>query len=227
MKGMRRMEEDRIKQDIIEVGKRLYYKGFVASNDGNISVRISEDEIWITPTGISKGYMAVEDLIKVNMDGEVLDGTKKPSSEMKMHLAVFRIRPDVRAVVHAHPPKATAFAVANLAFDRIALPEVIFSLGNISLAEYGTPTTDELPASIEKHINCADALLLANHGALTVGIDPLDAYFKMETLEHFASIAIYARVLGGEKFLDERQTEQLYRIRREVYGKKDLPRKGD
>lgn len=226
MKGMRRMEEDRIKQDIVEVGKRLHYKGFVAANDGNISVRVGEDEIWITPTGISKGYMAVEDLIKVNMDGKVLNGTGKPSSEMKMHLAVFRTRPDVRAIVHAHPPKATAFAVANLPLDRIALPEVIFSLGNISFAEYGTPTTDELPASIEKHIRSADALLLANHGALTVGIDSLDAYFKMETLEHYASIAIYARVLGGEKFLDEKQVEQLYRIRREVYGKRDLPGKG-
>ncbi|MGI6113171.1 MAG: class II aldolase/adducin family protein [Mahellales bacterium] len=213
------MIENRIKQDIIEVGKRMFYKGFVASNDGNISARLSENEIIITPTGVSKGYMSVSDLIKVDMEGNVVAGSKKPSSEIKMHLAVYRKRPDVKAIVHAHPPAATAFAVANKGLDRITLPEVIFSLGSISMAEYGTPTTNKLPMAVEKHIGRSDALLLANHGALTVGKDVMDAYYKMETLEHFAQISVYARLLGGERVLDEEETRELFRVRKEVYGK--------
>jgi len=213
------MDESRLKQDIVEVGKRLFYKGFVASNDGNISIRLSDNEVLITPTGVSKGYMSESDILKVNMSGEVISGRLKPTSEMKMHLAVYKKRPDVKAIVHAHPQKATAFAVAGIGFDRITLPEVVFSLGFISLAEYGTPTTYEVPAAVEKHIVNSDALLLANHGALTVGSDVLDAYYKMETLEHFASISLYARLLGGERALDDKQTKELFRVRSEVYGK--------
>lgn len=216
------MDENRLKQDIIEIGKRLYNKNFVASNDGNISIRLSDNEILITPTGVSKGFMSTSDMIKVNLNGEVIGGHLKPSSEMKMHLAVYRKRPDVKAIVHAHPPKATAFAVANIGFDRITLPEVIFSLGFISLAEYGTPTTHQLPEAVERHIVNSDAVLLSNHGALTVGKDVYDAYYKMETLEHFSSISLYARLLGGEKALNEKQTEELLKVRTEVYGKTSL-----
>lgn len=216
------MDESRLKQDIIEVGKRLYNKGFVASNDGNISIRVSDDTVLITPTGVSKGFMCESDILKVNMAGEVVSGHRKPTSEMKMHLGVYRKRPDVNAIVHAHPKTATAFAVAGIALDKITLPEVIFSLGMISLTEYATPTTNEVPESIEKHITRADALLLANHGALTVGKDVYDAYYKMETLEHFASISLYARLLGGERVLSEEQTRELFRIRTEVYGKSNL-----
>ena len=213
------MDESKLRQDIVEVGKRLYNKGFVASNDGNISIRTSEREILITPTGVSKGYMSPSDILKVDLDGNVISGFLKPTSEMKMHLAVYRKRPDVKGIVHAHPPKATAFAVAGIRFDRITLPEVVFSLGYISLTEYGTPSTYEVPRSVEQHIDNSDALLLANHGALTVGKDVFDAYYKMETLEHFSSISLYARLLGGEKALDEKQTEELFRIRKEVFGK--------
>ncbi|MDO8685760.1 MAG: class II aldolase/adducin family protein [Clostridiales bacterium] len=213
------MDESRSRQDIVEIGKRLYNKGFVASNDGNISIRLSEREILITPTGVSKGYMSGSDMLKVDLEGNVISGFLKPTSEMKMHLAVYRKRSDVNAIVHAHPPKATAFAVAGIKFDKITLPEVVFSLGYISLTEYGTPTTHEVPRSIEKHIDNSDALLLANHGALTVGKDIYDAYYKMETLEHFSAISLYARLLGGERSLNEKQTEELYRVRREVYGK--------
>lgn len=213
------MDESRLRQDMVEIGKRLYNKGFVASNDGNISIRLSEREILITPTGVSKGYMSASDMLKVDLEGNVISGFLKPTSEMKMHLAVYKKRPDVKAIVHAHPPKATAFAVAGIQFDRITLPEVVFSLGIISLTEYGTPTTHEVPRSIEKHIGSSDAVLLANHGALTVGKDVFDAYYKMETLEHFSSISLYARLLGGERALDEKQTQELYRVRQEVYGK--------
>ena len=221
------MNELGIKHDIVEVGKRMYNREFVASNDGNLSVRISPNEIIITPTGISKGYMSVGDMLKVDMNGNVLSGSKKPSSEIKMHLAVYKNRPDISAVCHAHPQKATAFAVARQVCKDIALPEVIFSLGNVALSDYAAPSTDELPKSIEKIIKTTDAVLLSNHGALTIGEDIFDAYYKMETLEHFAGIILYARQLGGEKNLSQEQIEQLYRIRSDVFGKQDLGSSSD
>jgi L-fuculose-phosphate aldolase len=207
------------RDEIVEVGKRLYAKNFVASNDGNISARLSYNEIMITPSGVSKGYMNPADMIITDLNGTVLSGGKMPSSEIKMHLAVYQKRSDVKAIVHAHPQKATAFAVAHIPIDKIALPEVIFSLGMVSLAEYGTPTTPALPQKVVDKICGADALILENHGALTVGKDLMDAYYKMETLEHFCSIIIYARLLGGEKFLDDSETNKLFSIRKEVYGK--------
>lgn len=216
------MHIEDIRNEIVEAGKRLYLKNFVASNDGNISVRLSHNQVMITPSGVSKGYMKPEDMLIVDMDGKVLSGDKKPSSEMKMHLEVYKVREDVNAIVHAHPQKATAFAVARLSFDRITLPEVVFSLGLISVAEYGTPTTDILPRKVVEKIGNVDALLLQNHGALTVGKDAMDAYYKMETLEHFCAISLYARMLGGEKALDEVEAQKLYQIRKDVYGK-DMP----
>ena len=214
--------EYKLKQDLVEVGRRMYDKGFVASNDGNISVRLSDRAILVTPSGVSKGYMSVSDLLTVDLNGKVIQGTKKATSELKMHLEVYRRRADVMAVVHAHPPVATAFAVAGKICDRVSLPEVIFSLGSISLAEYGTPTTEELPRSVARHIGRSDVLLLANHGALTVGGDLFDAYYKMETLEHFATITMYARLLGGENALDCSEVEHLLRIRESVYGKSPI-----
>ena len=212
---------------MVEIGKRMYAKGFVASNDGNISARINDHEILVTPTGVSKGYMSTSDMLKVDMDGNVISGTKKPTSEMKMHLEAYRLRPDVMGVVHAHPPVATAFAVAGKVCDKIALPEVIFSLGFISLAEYGTPSTEEIPRSIAKHIGHSDAILLANHGALTVGTSLFDAYYKMETVEHFATITMYARLLGGEKELSAEQVKHLFQIRETVYGKPPVDLQSD
>jgi L-fuculose-phosphate aldolase len=213
--------------DIVEVGKRMYAKGFVAANDGNISVRLSDDAVMITPTGVSKGYMNPEDMIITDMQGQVVDGTKKPSSEIKMHLEVYRNRPDVHAVCHAHPQKATAFAVARKVCQQVALPEVIFSIGSVALADYATPSTQQLPDSIRDIVKTTDAILLANHGALTVGSDVFDAYYKMETLEHFAGIILYARMLGGEQGLTPDQINELLRVRRDVFGKKDLGYLGD
>lgn len=221
------MNEFLIKQDIVEVGKRMYNREFVASNDGNISVRISEDEVMITPTGVSKGFMTPEDLIIVDLQGNVISGSKKPSSEMKMHLAVYKNRDDVLAVCHAHPQKATAFAVARKICKDIALPEVIFSIGCVALSDYATPTTDQLPKSIENIVKTADAILLANHGALTVGKDVFDAYYKMETLEHYAAIILYARQLGGEMGLSPGEIQELLRVRRDTYGKPDYGILGD
>lgn len=214
--------EGMLRHEIINVGKRLYQKNLVASNDGNISCRLSENEILITPTGVCKGDMSEDQLLKVDLDGNILSGYLKATSEMKMHLIVYNMRSDIKAIVHAHPQKATAFAVAGLCLDKITLPEAVFALGKIALVEYGTPSTHEIPDAVKKYIRTADTLLLANHGALTVGKTPMEAYFNMETLEHFAAISLYARQLGGEKSLNEEQTKALLKVRSEVFGKPNL-----
>lgn len=215
------MRNLRVKNEIVEIGARMYNRQFVASNDGNISVRISKNQIIITPTGVSKGFMKTGDLVTIDMEGNVLEGNRCPSSEVKMHLAVYQNRPDVFAVCHAHPPKATAFAVTRQVWQKVALPEVIFSLGTVKLSEYATPSTQEVPDSISEIIKTADAVLLANHGAMTVGCDVYEAYNKMETLEHAASIILYARLLGGEVGLDPEQISQLLRVKQEKFGKSE------
>ncbi len=208
--------EKQVKEDLVEVGRRIYDRGYVAANDGNISVRISEDEILTTPTGVSKGFMEPDMMIKVNLEGEKLAGNLEPSSELKMHLEVYRVRPDVFAVLHAHPPAATAFAAAGQALDRPVLPEIIIALGDVPLARYGTPSTNEVPKSIRPHIKDHDAVLLENHGVLTLGTDLYKALFKMESIEHFAQISIYARMLGGEQELSSEEVEKLLQVRKKM-----------
>ncbi|MGB4140027.1 MAG: class II aldolase/adducin family protein [Limnochordia bacterium] len=180
----------RLKEDIVEVGRRIYNLGFVAANDGNISVRVGDDEILTTPTGVSKGFMTPDMIIRVDMAGNKLEGELKPSSELKLHLEVYKQRPDVRAVLHAHPPVATAFAVAGIPLDKPVLPEIVISLGRIPIAKYATPSTEELPASVRPYLEDHDAVLLENHGALTVGSNLFNALFKMEQIEHFAKISL-------------------------------------
>jgi L-fuculose-phosphate aldolase len=221
------MNEFQIREDMVEVGRRMYNRQFVASNDGNISVKLSDNELLITPTGVSKGYMKPEDMIKVDMSGNVISGNKKPSSEIKMHLVVYKNRPDVFSVCHAHPQKATAFAVARKTCEKVALPEVIFSIGNVALADYATPSTQQLPDSIKDIIKSTDAVLLSNHGALTLGKDVFEAYYNMETLEHFAGIILYARQLGGEQELSQDQINELLKVRRDIFGKSELGYLGD
>ena len=208
--------EVQIKQDIVEIGRRIWMRGYVAANDGNISVRMGPDEFLCTPTGVSKGFMTPEMIIKVNGSGELLGGNFRPSSEIKMHLGVYRDRPDVNAVVHAHPPISTAFAVAGIPLTKAVLPEVVISLGGIPLTEYGTPSTDEIPKAIAKYLQEYDAFLLENHGALTVGSDVFNAYFKMETMEHFATISLAARQLGGEKEFTPEQVDRLMEVRKKL-----------
>jgi len=197
-------------------------KDFVASNDGNISIRMDENRILITPTGVSKGFMTADMLLVVDRTGKVLQGSGKPTSEMPMHLAVYEERPDVGAVVHAHPPTATGFAVARIPLDKIALPEVVYNLGTISLAPYGTPSTREVPDSIRGVIQKSDGVLLSNHGAMTVGKDVLQAYYRMETLEAVAKISLVARNLGGEAFLPRQEIERLYAMRASLDKKSSL-----
>lgn len=202
-----------LKNDIIEVGRRIYARTYVASNDGNISARIDDRRVLITPTGVSKGFMKPEDLVVLDMDGKVLSGTKKPSSEMFMHLEIFKGRPDIQSVCHAHPPYATGFAVAGIPLDKCVLPEVVVALGGIPLVEYGTPGTEEFYRPVLKLLPKYDAFLLANHGALTIGKDIFNAYYKMETLEHFAHIAFVALQLGHLNTLNKEQVQKLTDLR--------------
>lgn len=205
--------DEQIRADIVEVGRRLWDRGFVASNDGNISVRVADDRLITTPTGVSKGFMTPDMMVETDLSGRRLSGERSASSELKMHLEVYRNRPDVRAVVHAHPPTATGFAVAGVPLDRAVLAEVITTLGSIPIAEYATPSTDELPAAIRKYISAHDGLLLANHGALAVAGDLMAAYYRMETIEHFAKISLVARSLGREHLLSRQEVDRLQGLR--------------
>ncbi len=204
------------KKQLIEIGKRMYARGFVAANDGNISVRLSEDRILITPTGVSKGFMKSEDLVVIDLDGRVVSLHGKPSSEAMMHVDIYRQRPDVRSVCHAHPPYATAFAVAGIPMERCVMPEVIFTLGSVPLSEYATPGTEEVFLSLRKYIAEYDAVLLANHGVVTVGKTVEQAYFKMETVEHAAKIQVIAGQIGGVKNLDAAQVSRLLKMRQQA-----------
>jgi L-fuculose-phosphate aldolase len=202
-----------IKNELITAGKRLYDRGYVAANDGNISVRLDENSVLITPSGVSKGFMQAEDLIILDMTGHLFAGKKKPSSESRMHIQIYKARADVSCVCHAHPPFATGFAVAGIALNKMVLPEAVLVLGTIPVVEYGTPGTDELYRSISRYIMDYDALLLANHGALTVGDTLLNTYHKMETLEHAAKIQFIARQLGKVNELNKKQVRQLLDLR--------------
>lgn len=212
--------ENNLRQTIVEIGRRMYQRGYVAANDGNISVRLDEERILTTPTGVSKGFMNAEEMVVVNLKGQpISDG--KPSTELPMHLFIYQERPDVQAVVHAHPPYATGFATAGLALDKCVLAEVIVTIGSIPLAEYGTPSTAELPETLRPYIHSCEAFLMANHGVVTVGKDLLDAYFKLERVEHYAQIVFISRALGGENVLPKKEVEKLFDLR-EVYGAESL-----
>jgi len=214
---MNARSEAQLREDIVELGRRLWARGFVASNDGNISVRLDADRILTTPTSVSKGFMTPDMMCVTDLAGRKLSGERNASSELKMHLTVYELRPDVQAVVHSHPPLATGFAVAGIALDKAVLAEVICTLGSIPIADYATPSTVELPAAVAKYIKAHDGLLLANHGALTVGSDLYNAYYKMETIEHFAQISLVARTLGGERLLSRAEVHRLQGLR-DMYG---------
>lgn len=210
------LDEQAVREEICEVGRRLYQHFLVAASDGNISVRISENEILMTPTNISKGYMTPEDIVKLTPDGSLIsaNGGHKASSERRMHLAIYRERDDVRSVVHAHPPTATGFAVANVSLDQPFLPEVVVRAGVAPVVPYAIPGGDELPDSIVPYVKDHNSLLLGNHGAVTYGTTLRDALFNMETLELNARIYLVAHQLGHIEYLNETQVEAL----RQRYG---------
>ena len=202
-----------LRHDIVEVGRRLYARGYTASNDGNISVRLDAERLLMTPTGVCKGFMTPEMMCITDLEGRKLEGARNPSSEIQMHLEVYRRRPDAQAVVHAHPPIATGFAVAGIPLDRAVLAEVVTTLGSVPIAEYATPSTRELPEAVRQYVQAHDGMLLANHGALTMGKDLFAAYYKMETIEHFAKISLVARLLGGERLLSREEVLRLQGLR--------------
>ncbi|MBQ4160481.1 MAG: class II aldolase/adducin family protein [Clostridia bacterium] len=211
------VSEFEIKKQICEIGKRIYDRGMVAANDGNISVKISDNEFLCTPTGVSKGFMTPEYICKVDKEGKVIqaNGNFKPSSEIKMHMRVYAQRPDVKSVVHAHPIYATSFAIAGIPLTQPIMPEAVITLGCVPIAEYGTPSTNEIPDAVEKYLQHYDAVLLENHGALSFSDSLINAYYKMESLEFYAQLLYHARALGGPKELSKAQVERLYEIRRQ------------
>ena len=205
-----------IKKEICEVGLKLWANGFVAANDGNISVKISENEYYCTPTGVSKGDLTPDMIIKVDKDGKKLEGKLNPSSEIKMHMRVYRERPDVTAVVHAHPPVATAFTVADIDLDQYILPEAVLTIGNVPTCDYGTPSTMEIPDSLDPYIQNHDAFLLRNHGALTVGCNLQKAFFVMEEVEFNAVICKHAMDLGTVHEIANDQLKKLMDLRKKM-----------
>jgi L-fuculose-phosphate aldolase len=205
--------EEQIRADIVEAGRRLHARAYIASNDGNISARLDDRRIITTPKSISKGFMTPDMMVVVDYDGSKVSGERDPSTELPMHLEIYRNRADVAAVVHAHPPLATGFAVAGIPLTRAVLAEVITTLGSIPIAEYGTPSTSELPEAVRKYIKAHDGILLANHGAVTCGPDVMSAYYKMETIEHFARISLVARLLGRENLISREEVERLQGLR--------------
>lgn len=201
-----------------DIGRRAWQRGFVAANEGNFSVRISDDEVLTTPTLISKGFMQAEDICKVDMEGNVIDARhgRRPTSEVIMHIGIYRRRPDVRGVVHLHPPHATAFAVAGEPLPKCILPEVEIFIGEIPITEYGTPGTPELMESLMPFLENHDTFLLANHGALCIGKDIIDAYYKMEILESYCHILIILQQIGKIRQLNPEHMRRLLAIKEKM-----------
>ena len=199
--------------DICAVGRWMYERQFIVACEGNLSVRLDSGRILTTPTCMNKGMLVPDDLVILDPEGRQLSGERKASSELAMHLLYYRMRPDVNAVCHAHPPTATGFAAAGRALDQALLPEVIIGLGQIPLVRYATPGTPELSAALEPFVPHYDALLLANHGAVTCGADLLTAFFRMETIEHFAKITLAAESAGVSRLLSSREVAKLMAAR--------------
>jgi L-fuculose-phosphate aldolase len=205
--------ESQNRNDIIDICKRMHANGWVASNDGNISIRTGPNTVLCTPTGMSKGYITSDQLIKVDMEGNKLDGALEPSSEIKMHIDVYKNKEGINSVVHAHPPYSTGFAVAGVPLDECVMPEIIIGLGSIPVAKFGTPSTMEIPENIRPFLKQYSVFLLENHGALSAGSDVFQAYYRMESLELFAKISFVARTLGNVNVLDENTAKKVIKVR--------------
>ena len=204
-----------LREQICDVCRKMWQLGWVAANDGNVSAKLEDGTFLATPTGISKSFITPEKLVHIDKDGAVLEAEEgyRPSSEIKMHLRCYEEREDVGAVLHAHPPVATGYAVANKALDEYSMIETVIALGSIPVTPYGTPSTYEVPDAIAPYLGQHDALLLQNHGALTVGADVLTAYYRMETLELFAKISLNARLLGGAEEISRENIDRLISMR--------------
>jgi L-fuculose-phosphate aldolase len=215
--------EQEYRHDLINVCHRIYEKGWVAMNDGNVSIRLDNDRVLCTPTAVSKGMVRLEDLIIVDMTGRIIDGCRECTSEIAMHITVYSMRPDVHSVVHAHPPVATGFAAAGRALDKALLPEVVINLGAVPLAAYGLPGTPALSEGMRPFIPDYDAVLLENHGCTCWGEDVWQAFFRMEIVEHFARITFVAEMLGGARALPREEVEKLFASRARYNVKSGAP----
>ena len=217
------MTEAQHRDDIVRIGRLVFDKGWVASNDGNISIRLDQNRMLATPAGINKGMLAPEDLLVCDLEGNKLTGFRQPTSEILMHLTIYKMRPDVTAVVHAHPPVATGYALAGRPLNLGVLPEVIVALGAVPLAQYGLPGTPALSEGMMPYLSNYDALLLANHGVVAYGEDVFRAFFRMDTVEHSARINLVAELLGGARLLPRNEIQKLFDAR-ERYGVKSRNR---
>ncbi|HEV2491267.1 MAG TPA: class II aldolase/adducin family protein [Candidatus Acidoferrales bacterium] len=205
--------EDEHRRDICAVGQWFHHRGYVAATDGNISLRLSPHRVLASPTNICKGMMSPDDLVVTDLAGDKIAGRRNASSELAMHLLIYRRRPDVNAVCHAHPPTATGYAAAGLPLNKALLSEAVMGLGCVPLAEYGTPGTPELTESIEPLIQSHDAILMANHGVVTYGTDLLTAFYRMETVEHFARVSLVTELLHKQVLLSGEDVEKLLAAR--------------
>ena len=210
--GHRKTEEEH-RRDICLAGRWVHARHFVAATDGNISVRLDHERLLTSPTAMSKGLMTPDDLVITDMHGRRLAGARQPSSELGMHLLIYRRRPDVHAVCHAHPPIATGYAAAGIPLNKAIVSEVVLSLGCIPVAPYATPGTPELTDALDPLVQNYDALLMANHGVVTCGPDLLTAFFRMETVEHFAQVSLVTELLGKQALLSGRDVEKLLAAR--------------
>jgi L-fuculose-phosphate aldolase len=202
-----------MKKAVVEIGRRLYNRGMIAGTEGNISVRLEDNRIIITPSGLAKDRLSPEDIVIVDNNGKHLEGGKKASSELLMHLFIYKSRPEITACIHSHPPYATAFAVAGVPLAEDILPEVALFVGNIPLTYYAPPGTDAVPKSLEPHIETSNAFLLRNHGLLTIGRTLEEAFNRHETVEHYARIVLLARRLGSVEAIPSEDFQRLEKMR--------------
>lgn len=215
MKGERLLAHvTQAKREIVEVGRELYEKGLLVGTDGNISIRLGEDDILITGSGFCKGKLKEEDITLVSLGGDIKEGPR-PARDIRMHLAVYREKEEAKAVVHAHPPVITGYSMSDMSFERLALPEVMFSLRGIAVTKYATPISVEVARGVTDALRrnpIAQCVLLANHGALTYGNDVYDSFYKMETLELFARSNLVSQMVGNTRYLDQGQMGVLNRL---------------
>lgn len=212
------LKSRKAKKAIIDIGKRMYDRAFVAANDGNISVRVGENEVWATPTGVSKGYMKSSMLVKVDLDGNILKGRTKPSSELKMHLRAYRENHNLKAVVHAHPPICTAFSIAGIELNSPILAEAVITLGNVPITSYAELGSNEVPDRIAPFCNTHNGVILANHGVVTWADDPYKAYYLLESMENYANIVMLTdKILGHQNKLSDEEVLRLI-SQREKFG---------
>lgn len=214
MKETSFLTEKEAKKSILDIGHRMYVRGFVAANDGNISVRTGPDEIWTTPTGVSKGFMKKKMLVKVDLSGKQLEGSRKPSSELKMHLRAYRENPELRSVCHAHPPICTSFSIAGIKLDAPVLAEAVLTLGSVPIVPYAELGSEEVPEGIAPYCRTHNGVLLANHGAVTWAEDPYAAYYRLESMEYYAKILLLTgHIIGRQNLLTDEQIDALLSMR--------------